>query len=332
MNPTQLAKLPEVLFEIGKAFGAHDRLAGLLSRISELLCDLTPASACSIMLLDASRTRLLGKAAYGLDRRDLEQISFEVGEGVAGWVAQHGESTLIGDVTRDARFKRLPDSMNQIRSLVCVPLDTREGRVGVVTLTAPTVDAFVRDDLDLLGFVARTMALDVENMRLRRLAVTDQLTGAFNREFLQRRLPQAMESSAQRREPLSVAMIDVDHFKAINDAYGHAVGDRVLVEVASRLRGAIRGDAQLVRYGGEEFMVILPRADAGKAAEVGERIRAKLGDAPIEAAPAQVLVRVSIGVAEFRGDGESAGKLIERADVALYAAKGGGRDRVEVAS
>jgi diguanylate cyclase (GGDEF)-like protein len=330
VNPAQLARLPEVLFEIGKAIGSHDRLAGLLARISELLCDLTPASACSIMLLDAARERLLGKAAYGLDRRDVEQISFRVGDGVAGWVAQHGEPALIGDVTRDPRFKSLPDSKNLIRSLVCVPIDTREGRAGVVTLTAPAPDAFTRDDLDLLGFVARTIALDIENIRLRRLAVTDKLTGAFNREFLQRRLPQAIEACGERREPISVAMIDVDHFKSINDSFGHAVGDLVLVEVASRLRGAIRGDDQLVRYGGEEFMVILPRADAGKAAEVGGRIRSKLAEGPIAAARAAVDVRVSIGVAEHRA-GEGVGRLIERADVALYAAKAAGRDRVEVA-
>jgi diguanylate cyclase (GGDEF)-like protein len=330
MNSETLARLPEVLFEIGKAIGSHEQLAGLLGRISELVCELTDAEACSIMLLDASRERLLGKAAYGLNRRDIEAISFRVGEGVAGWVAEHGEPVRIDDVTGDPRFKSLPDSQNKIRSLVCVPLDSREGRVGVVTLTSPRRAAFDPDVLELLGFIAKTMALDVENIRLRRLSVTDPLTGAFNREFLQQRLPQAIEASGLRKEPLSIAMIDVDHFKAVNDSYGHATGDRVLTEVAGRLRGAIRGDDQLVRYGGEEFMVLLPRADAAKAAEVGERMRSKLADDPIALGETTIAVRISVGVAEH-GAGEPPSHLIERADLALYAAKGKGRNRVEVA-
>jgi diguanylate cyclase (GGDEF)-like protein len=331
MNAAQLARLPEVLFEIGKAIGAHEQVGTLLARISELVCDLTGAEACSILLLDAARERLLGRASYGMVRRDVETISFRVGEGVAGWVVERGEPAVIADVTADPRFKILPESRSRIRSLLCVPLDSREGRVGVVTLTSPRVDAFDRDDVELTGFIAKTMALDVENVRLRRMAVTDPLTGAYNREYLQRRLPQAISASLQRGEPLSLAMIDVDHFKAINDTYGHPTGDRVLVEVAARLRGAIRGDDQLVRFGGEEFAVILPRTDAGRAAEVGERMRLKLAD-PIAVEPAIVRAPISVGVAELAGPDENAGGLIERADVALYAAKDRGRNRVEVAS
>lgn len=333
MNPDRLARLPEVLFEIGKAFGTQDHLASLLARISELVCQLSGAAACSIMLLDADRQRLLGKAAHGLDRRDIASISFQVGEGVAGWVAQTGEVARIDDVTRDPRFKVLPGSQNKIRSLACVPLDHRDGRVGVITLTSPEVGSFSAEDLELLGFLARTIAVDVENIRLRRVAVTDPLTGAFNREFLHQRLPQAIASAAHRREAISVAMIDIDHFKQINDRHGHAVGDRVLTEVARRLRGTIRGDDQLVRFGGEEFLVLLPRADLGVAAEIGERMRARFAGEPVAVDGATLDVRLSIGVAQhLGGPAEPASRLIERADAALYRAKREGRDRVLVAA
>jgi diguanylate cyclase (GGDEF)-like protein len=332
VNPAKLERLPEVLFEIGKAIGSNEHLASLLSRISELVCELTDAEACSIMLLDVSRERLLGKAAYGLDRRDIANISFRIGEGVAGWVAQTGEVARIDDVTLDPRYKALPDSQNKIRSLACVPLDHRDGRAGVVTLTSPRIGAFGQGDVELLGFIAKTMALDVENIRLRRVAVTDPLTGAFNREYLHQRLPQALEQATQRREPIAVAMIDIDHFKDVNDSYGHSVGDRVLTEVAARLRGTIRGDDQLVRYGGEEFLVLLPRADVSKAAEIGERLRTRFEDDPVGIEGRAIPVRLSIGVAQHVGGAdESAHRLIERADSALYEAKTHGRNRVAIA-
>jgi diguanylate cyclase (GGDEF)-like protein len=331
MNQDKLKLLPKVLFEIGKAIGSDDNLGTLLGRISELVCDLVDAEACSIMLLDTSRERLLGKAAHGLVRSDVTLISFRVGEGVAGWVAETGEAALIDDVTGDPRFKVLPDSHSRIRSLASVPLAYRDERIGVLTITSPRSAAFSRDDVDLLKFIATTMALDIDNARLRRLSVTDPLTEAYNREFLQQRLPQIIEQAERRDEPMAVAMLDVDHFKAVNDQFGHEVGDKVLAEVAHRLRAAIRSGDLLVRYGGEEFLVLLPGSNATRAAEVAERMRLKMDDDPIDISGTRIHVRISIGVAEYRRGEDSPGQLVRRADTALYAAKGRGRNRVEVA-
>jgi diguanylate cyclase (GGDEF)-like protein len=327
----QLRRLPQVLFEIGKAVGSDDNLATLLARISELVCDLVGAEACSIMLLDSGRERLLGKAAYGLARRDVSLISFRVGEGVAGWVAERGEPALIADVTGDPRYKILSDSQSRIRSLACVPLAYRDERIGVLTITSPRAGAFNQDDVELLGFIATTMAMDIDNARLRRLSITDPLTEAYNREFLQQRLPLAVEHADRRGEPLAVAMIDIDHFKDVNDQHGHAVGDRVLAEVAQRLRAAIRSGDLLVRYGGEEFLVLLPGSDAAKAAEIAERMRLKMDSDPIATDGARIDVRISVGVAELRRGSDTGEQLVRRADTALYAAKGRGRNRVEVA-
>ena len=331
MSADALRRLPQVLFEIGKAVGSDDNLATLLARISELVCQLSSAEACSIMLLDTERERLLGKASYGLARRDVSLISFRIGEGIAGWVAERGEPALVDDVSTDCRYKVLADSENRIRSLACVPLQYRDERIGVLTITSPRFAAFSQDDVELLGFIATTMAMDIDNARLRRLSVTDPLTEAYNREFLQQRLPRAVEHADRRGEPLAVAMIDIDHFKEVNDRFGHAVGDRVLAEVAGRLRAAIRAGDLLVRYGGEEFLVLLPGSDASKAAEIAERMRLKLESDPIQTEGAAIEVRISVGVAEHRHNADTASQLVRRADTALYAAKGRGRNRVEVA-
>jgi two-component system cell cycle response regulator len=145
------------------------------------------------------------------------------------------------------------------------------------------------------------------------------------------RLPAEIEAAMDRDRPLSVALVDVDHFKAVNDQHGHGVGDVVLAEIARRLRGAIRGGDLLVRYGGEEFLTVLPKADAGRAWEVGERMRQRVAERAFDVGDGvMLLLRISVGIAQWR-IGESMPDLIERADEAMYGAKQRGRNRVEVA-
>ncbi|MGE0551056.1 MAG: diguanylate cyclase [Kofleriaceae bacterium] len=331
MNPTVLNKLPGALFELGKLVGSDLDPGILLSRIAELLCQLIDAKACSVMLLDADRRRLLAKAAYGLRTERVHTLSFGVGEGVAGWVVEHGEPALIDDVAKDPRFVTLPMNQTPIASMLCVPLIARGERVGVVTATSERAAAFDANHMELVRFIAMTIALDIENVRLHRVAVTDPLTGAYNREFLTARLPQEIEAAIDRDRPLSVAMVDVDHFKAVNDQHGHGVGDVVLAEVARRLRAAIRVGDLLVRYGGEEFLVVLPKADAGRAWEVGERMRQRVCERAFDVGDGlALLLRVSVGVAQWHTSEDTA-DLIDRADTAMYSAKQRGRNRVEVA-
>jgi diguanylate cyclase (GGDEF)-like protein len=331
MSPDGMQRLPAALFEIGKLIGSDLDPGILLARISELVCQLIDARACSVMLLDADRRRLLAKAAYGLRTERVHSLSFRIGEGVAGWVIDRGEPALISDVRADPRFVVLPGNQTPIASMVCVPLLARGQRVGVVTATSERAGAFDDSHLELVRFIATTIALDIENVRLHRVAVTDPLTGAYNREFLLARLPKEIEASIDRERPLSIAMVDVDHFKAVNDQHGHATGDGVLAEIARRLRGAIRTGDLLVRYGGEEFLAVLPKADAGRAWEVGERMRQRVCERAFDAGDGLILLlRISVGVAQWRA-GEPMQDLISRADYALYGAKQRGRNRVEVA-
>jgi diguanylate cyclase (GGDEF)-like protein len=330
MTPEQLARLPGVLFEIGKVVGSDQDPGQTLARISELLCELLDADACSVMLLDGERRRLLAKAAYGLRTERMHRITFPVGQGVAGWVVERGEPALIADVAEDPRFVVIEGARTPIVAMACVPIEARGERVGALTATSGRAGAFAEHHLELLRFIARTIALDVQNIRLHKVAVTDVLTGAYNREFLAQRLPVEVERAQAGDQTLSLAMLDVDHFKAVNDQHGHDAGDEVLAEVAVRLRGAIRADDLLVRYGGEEFLVVLPRTDAARAWEVAERMRARLAAQPFLIGGAGLEIAASVGVAQLRPS-EAAADLIRRADAALYTAKARGRNRVEVA-
>jgi two-component system cell cycle response regulator len=165
------------------------------------------------------------------------------------------------------------------------------------------------------------------------LSLVDPLTGAFNRRYLEAHLPKLFAHCRMVRKLLAVLMIDIDHFRRINNTHGHAVGDRVLKEIVNRATFALRPSDLVARMGGEEFVVVLPETDFDTALQIAERLRRRVGDIPVEGADSAspLSVSVSIGVAVVQPDGkEEPAAALQRADVALYTAKRAGRNRVSV--
>jgi diguanylate cyclase (GGDEF)-like protein len=170
-------------------------------------------------------------------------------------------------------------------------------------------------------------------VRAQRLAaITDGLTGLRSRRYFEQALRTEAARAARSRHPLSMLLLDIDHFKQVNDTFGHDGGDRVLVEVAHRLGQTVRPGDLVARYGGEEFTVLLPSADRRQAAEIAERVRRGIGAVPIAVGEGQLhRVTISVGVAFLPTDTHDASSLVLYADRALYAAKNAGRDRIAVA-
>ncbi len=166
------------------------------------------------------------------------------------------------------------------------------------------------------------------------MAVTDGLTGLHNRRYLERHLRTLVQQAVAREKPLSVLVLDVDHFKPINDSFGHAVGDDVLREFSRRIRKAIRGIDLACRLGGEEFVVAMPDTDAALAMLVAERLRQKIAGDPFRVAQTDesIDVTVSIGISSLTGAEDTPETLLKRADRALYEAKRAGRNRVKAAA
>ncbi|MEI8395403.1 MAG: PleD family two-component system response regulator [Rhodospirillaceae bacterium] len=162
------------------------------------------------------------------------------------------------------------------------------------------------------------------------LALTDSLTGVFNRRYVSAHLPRLLDRAADSNKPVSVLMFDIDHFKRVNDTWGHDVGDEVLREVAVRASRNLRNFDLVVRMGGEEFLVIMPDTYGDAALMVAERLRARVGDTPfsVSAAVGEIVVTVSVGLAVGGRVGDTVDQLIKRADEALYEAKRTGRNRV----
>lgn len=179
---------------------------------------------------------------------------------------------------------------------------------------------FISISRDMTQYVAREKALQA-------LAFHDRLTGLHNRSYGEQQLAKAWRQSLRYKRPMSVILADIDHFKSINDTFGHASGDRVLAEFGAALRRSVRSADTLIRWGGEEFLVIIPETDLQTASKLAERIRAtieSLHDEEVER------MTVSLGVAQLKAE-ESPDHLVRRADQALYAAKAAGRNRVELA-
>lgn len=177
----------------------------------------------------------------------------------------------------------------------------------------------------------RTASLRDANDRLAELATRDPLTGIHNRRAFMERLDQEWSAALRHGQPFCVLMLDLDHFKEVNDTYGHLVGDTVLREVAQRAQGALREADMLARYGGEEFVVLTSHTDAEQATVAAERIRIAVGNTPIMLDGVVIQVTVSIGLSQAQPQKETQTNLFNRTDTALYAAKAAGRNRVKVA-
>ncbi|MFN7130940.1 MAG: GGDEF domain-containing protein [Myxococcales bacterium] len=326
----QYKRIFSVLFGLTKVVNSGASLPELLKAVALSATDLVGANSCSIMLLDESRAELLSKAACGLSPEEEAGISFRMGEGLAGWVAEHGAPALVSDVENDPRFKRVDAQRTDIRSILVVPLATREGPIGVISVTSREVGAFGKDHEELLVYLGNSIVKDIENARLYRLSITDSLTKAFNRQYLYQRLPDEIERCRRYGDPLCVALFDVDHFKKLNDTYGHPAGDFVLKEITRIAHEQIREVDALVRYGGEEFLILLPKTALEGARTIAERFRQAVAAAVFPWSDQQLKVTISLGVAQLQADVPSDEVLLKRADDALYRAKSSGRNRVRV--
>ena len=233
----------------------------------------------------------------------------------------------IADSHRDPRFRPSNDQELPVGSLVSVPIRARGSILGVLSLSATACNAFTDEDEALAKLLAQTAAQALVTSELERRAITDAQTQAFNRGYLFPRLNQEMERARTRGAPLSFLLIDIDHFKRINDRFGHPVGDALLSAFADVVRSSVRSTDVLVRRGGEEFVLIMPGTRECFAVAVAERLRMRVAAAPLVSRDTlQVEATISIGVASW-DQRESAEALDARADEAMYEAKQTGRNR-----
>lgn len=338
-----------MLFDVARALAAVGDLSELLRLILQRATSAVNADKGSLMLLDEPTDELVIRVVTGLpdpemarriESGEIECRRFRRGQGVAGQVLETGEAVRIDDTEVDVTFSDRDGSF--VRSLLCLPLKVDEIVIGVLNISN-RVDGrpFSDDDVELLEAMASQASIAIARMRLYELAIRDDLTGLLLRRFITDRLRQELRRAARYDDDVTVMMCDIDHFKNINDTYGHPAGDAVLVKVAETLVDDLRMQVDLpARWGGEEFLVVMPQTSEPEAQIAATRLRDRLAalqiPLPRGTRPAdedtQVTVTMSFGLAALSsadtGSEQTAEGLIKRADDALYMAKRTGRNKV----
>jgi len=219
------------------------------------------------------------------------------------------------------------------REVIIQPVLYKDVVLGLIILA--TIKNYAPDELTRLNLFSQSLALALHNAllfdRLERLAALDSLTGIYNRRFGMTRLHEEFGRALRMNAPIGVLMMDLDHFKQVNDTYGHLTGDRVLLRIAHLARSVLREGDILVRYGGEEFLAILPGASRHDVTNIGERLRRRVAETRIDEGDGSIEVTISLGGISFPEiDVNNETELVNRADQALYQAKESGRNCVVI--
>lgn len=333
----------ETLREAAAAVAATLDLDEIIPRVLVQLQRVVPYDSASVQLLRDGQMENVGGRGFA----DLAAV---VGARIPlngttpnSIVFQSRRPVILVDAPQEYPAFRAPPH-HHIRGWMGVPLILQDRVIGMLALDSRAVGAFTDDHARLATAFADQVAIALEQARLfhdvQRLATTDPLTNVHNRRHFMTLATLEYELACRYHHPLSSVLLDIDHFKTVNDRYGHLVGDRVLQTVAARCQEVLRRSDLLGRYGGEEFVALLPETPAGGAEQVAQRLRAQIGETPVvlEGAP-PIQVTVSVGVAtmaagrpcQSSGAGAALEALIEQADQALYVAKRAGRNRVVVA-
>jgi diguanylate cyclase (GGDEF)-like protein/PAS domain S-box-containing protein len=309
----------------------------LLGRILDAAISAIPAAEKGILNLMAPETgKLEIQAMFGYKDPRIRTSTRRRIHGYTALAIQQRKPMLIHDATMEGLYGLLEGEAEDlpVRSIIIAPLILDDQALGALILSASSRSAFTQDDLRLLESFAATISAAINNSllhsRMQRLAITDSVTNLYNRRGFYELARREIERARRFGHSLSVIMMDLDQLKSVNDTYGHAVGDQVLRTLADRLSQHVREFDILCRYGGDEFALLLPETDLFMAASVAERLRVSIADEPIKTEGGPVLVTISLGVTKATPNTTNLEELLKSADRALYAAKQGGRNRLEI--
>lgn len=327
---SRISALNQIAVAISSTLGWQE----LLGRIMRSGIALTGSKAACLAFYDEGKLCFGEWHSQGLSDHFIRNASFRPG-GLADRALENGKYILSNDRPETAHKLSELARREGILCFICLPFISQTHPLGVLYLYRDDRDAFLPEEIELLATFSHLAAVAAENTRLHtntaKLAATDALTGLLNRRMLEERLQIEQQRAQRYGKAFSLLMLDIDHFKKINDSYGHLAGDAVLKALASALSQQTRDIDSVARFGGEEFVIVLPETDGDGARVVAERIRTAIAGAPFVLPDGcEIGVTVSIGIACFPLDAVNIEVLLERADQALYLSKNTGRNRVSL--
>jgi len=323
------------LIEVAKAVVSTLDLDTVLQAILTSAMGIAETPAGSVALFDDAKRELALHAHAGLSAAFVRTERWRVQPGGLTDQVLGGGEIFIIEETRSATFFNNPIALNEgIRSLVCVPLVFQSRILGILYLDDFAPRQFDREKLNLLAILASFAAMAIHNATLHKrtklMAITDALTGLHNHRYFKTYFRREMGRAQRYHKPFSIIMMDVDDFKSFNDSFGHAVGDRILQVLGEVIMETVRGVDVAFRYGGEEFIVLLPETRLDKAILAAERLReaVQTGTTGRLTGPAGAGVTVSIGVASYPENADKTDELFNIVDSLLYRAKRCGKNKV----
>ena len=289
--------------------------------------------------MDLEKKELYFQIATGKGAEALKDVRIKVGQGLAGWVAQTGEAVVVPDTTKDSRFFAQVDEKTKMatRSIVAVPVRFREQCLGVIELiNCMGSGGFSQRDLALLEALADYAAIAIENarhvQRIHELTITDDCTTLYNARHLNFMLDTEIYRSHRYAFEFSLIFIDLDHFKMINDTHGHLMGSKLLSEIGAAIKDKCRLIDLAFRYGGDEFVLLLPQTSKENAMGVARRLHKLIRETVwLKESGINVHITASIGVASYPTDSRTKAELLHLADEAMYLVKNTTRDKVAAA-
>jgi diguanylate cyclase (GGDEF)-like protein len=315
---------------ISNIIGSIYDINGLLKFINETIIEILEADYSTIFLFESKRGALEIQNTNIIESNHLEKLKLAINNDMVYEIIENGTPYVVNFVEDGHDYI----VSKEIKSFMCMPISTSKKKYGLVFVESKEYDKFEEENQKLITLIGQQLSTAIENLELykkmRELAVTDGLTGIYNRLYLQERLSKEFRVAHENDYPLSVVILDIDHFKKFNDTYSHLIGDKVLKVVANTVRNSIRRTDMIARYGGEEFVVIFPNMDSKKAEETCEIIRSKIESTKIMNGDQELSVTASFGVATYPENSMHEEGLLKLADMALYEAKGAGRNCVKV--
>ena len=294
-----------------------------------------------ITVMDAGRQWF--KSVCGQDTREIPREM-----SICGYTLWQDSALIIPDCSADARVSDNPAcrGLTGVNFYAGIPIHSNDGyAVGTLCLldvkprifdpedisALEDLAACAESEMQLLHISRSEISIRGEMDQLRRKASIDALTKTWNRGAILEILAKEQEGAKLAQEPLAVALLDIDHFKSVNDTHGHDVGDQVLQQFTDRIRSSLRGGEAFGRFGGEEFLIVIPRCNPTQAEAYGEKVLEAVRSQPMKTARGELTVTANMGVAIWRGSFEHSDALVKRADKALYQSKRNGRNRASLA-
>jgi diguanylate cyclase (GGDEF)-like protein len=325
----------ELLKVMGKTLTSSLDKDDVLKMVMEFIGDIFTPANWSLLLVDEHKPELYFSIVVGETAEKIKDLRIPIGKGIAGWSVQHAESVIIEDTSEDDRFLCEVDEESgfQTKSVIAVPLICKENILGVIELINVDKHCFEQDHIELLSSLADFAAIAIENARyvknIEERSIRDDCTNLFNARHMHDLIDTEINRAERNQSNFSMVFIDLDRFKLVNDNYGHVIGSQLLSNVAEIIRTNLRPTDWPIRYGGDEFVIILPEAGHEFAGIITERIKKKLNETLFfQEQGFNINVAASFGIATFPEDAKDHKSIIEAADKAMYEAKNSGRNRI----